>query len=666
MNTLCYDEFKNLILKFEETDDLDIEMEYWLELAEYTKHNSFWVFPKTKDIVKFISITKQTIEHFEKLKLSLDVCENLTNVVNNVSDSGKYSEVVEKAKKIKNQCPICGDKWNDHDENKLNSCQEQFQPNISPNFLRKLMPYQKVPVEHLITIGNGADFSVPGSGKTTITYAALSRWLDDKIINKILVIGPTASFFPWEDEFRECFGRKPNSTRIKGDAATQLANSDKELFLMHFSTAMNKIPEIIEFMSNNDVALIIDESHNIKSPEQRKWAQTARTLSPFAKRRAILSGTPMPNGAKDLWVQITFLWPYEFPLGNDVSYMRYAKNHGIGKWKDTLDPLFTRITKSELKLSSDNIRYSNSFVDLSPIQSEIYNAIAAKTLEEISSMRDRARLQTFRTAKMVRMLQVASNPTLIHEKSDEFDVTREEFGIPPQKISLSSIKNWDSDIYEKIVTYSTKEIPYKLVEATRIAKDLVDEKKEKVIIWSSFRTNMDIFENQLLKEYKPILIHGDISKDPVADDSDVMNRDKLINEFKENPERRILIATPASLAESVSLHINSKKEKVCSNAIYFDRNYNGAQFMQSMDRIHRLGMSDKTIVTYHLIMANNTIDTEIDRRLWEKFTVMSDALNDPWPRTLDYDGISEKINLVDSQNDFKSLVDSLRKLRDTG
>ena len=659
MNSLCLDEFKNLVLNLEETMDNEIidELENWLDIADYTKQNSLWIFPKTKDIVKFISIAKQTKDYFEKEKLSLDVCEKLQNILHDSSNQDKYADVIVKASKIKNVCSICEKRWDEHDETELNSCQEKFQPKISTNFQRKLMSYQKIPVEYLTTIGNGANFSVPGSGKTTITYAAISKWLDDEIIEKILVIGPTAAFFPWEDEFRECFGRTPESIRIKGDAETQLNRPEKELFLMHFSTAMNKIPEIIEFLKNNKVVLIIDESHNIKSPEQRKWAQTARTIAPFADRRVILSGTPMPNDARDLWVQITFLWPYDFPLGNDVSYMRYAKVHGIGKWKSTLEPLFARITKNELNLPSDKLHYPKTIVDLSPIQYEIYNAIATKTLQEISEIRDRSRLQKFRTAKMIRMLQVASNPTLIYEKSDEFDVTREEFGIPPQKISLSSIKNWDTEIYEKIVSYSEKEIPYKLVAVTDLAKKLVDEDNEKVIIWSSFITNMEIFENQLLKKYNPILINGDVSKD----ENQAENRDNLIREFKEEDKRRILIATPASLAESVSLHINSKKEKVCSNAIYFDRNFNGAQFMQSMDRIHRLGMDTNTDVFYHFIMANNTIDEDIDKRLWEKFTTMSDALNDPWPHVLDYDGTSEKIDDTESQKDFKSLVESLKK-----
>ena len=190
------------------------------------------------------------------------------------------------------------------------------------------MPYQKVAIDHLLAIGNGANFSVPGSGKTTVAYAVLSNWLEDETIDKILVIGPTSSFFPWEDEFRLCFDRKPKSIRVKGEIGSQLPNLTHELFLMHFSTAMYRIQEIIEFLSKYNVALIIDESHNIKSPDQKTWARTARAIAPYAKRRMILSGTPMPNDARDLWVQITFLWPYDFPLGNDVSYMRYAKNHG--------------------------------------------------------------------------------------------------------------------------------------------------------------------------------------------------------------------------------------------------------------------------------------------------------------------------------------------------
>ena len=83
--------------------------------------------------------------------------------------------------------------------------------------------------------------------------------------------------------------------------------------------------------------------------------------------------------------------------------------------------------------------------------------------------------------------------------------------------------------------------------------------------------------------------------------------------------------------------------------------------MQSMDRIHRLGMAKDTQVVYHLLIGKGTIDEKIDERLWQKFKEMSDALNDSWPRVLDYDGTRDEISKEESQKDFNSLVDHLKE-----
>ena len=182
-----------------------------------------------------------------------------------------FKDVLPEGKKIKDFCPICDQKWSNHDEQQLTDCQKKYQPNISPNFNRTLNDEQKKSVDHLLHMGNSANFSVPGSGKTTITYAAISRWLDDGIINKILVIGPTPSFFPWEDEYRECFGKEPDVLRPTGSDVDKLAKLDYEMFLMHFATVMNKTEKIIEFLKKpeNNVVVIIDESHNIKNIDVR-------------------------------------------------------------------------------------------------------------------------------------------------------------------------------------------------------------------------------------------------------------------------------------------------------------------------------------------------------------------------------------------------------------
>ena len=651
MHSICFDELKNLIVKYETTGDYenDEDIKMWMYEARYVLRDEnngvkTYVFTKTADPVKTGKTINWTIDFFTKVfggPDALDVCPQLQSVRKTLED-GK--EMFEKAKQaaldVKNKT--------------------EHNPEVGRNFKRDLLPYQKESVEHLLAVGNGANFSVPGSGKTTIALAAISKWLDDGIVKKIFVIGPTASFAPWEEEFESCFGRQPDSIRLSGPIVSELPKlgNSYELFFMHYATAMNRIMEIQEFLKINDTVLIIDESHWIKNPALKRYASTAITIAPGAKRRIVLSGTPMPNDASDLWTQLTFLWPHNNPLGNLAQYVDHvSRRRGIGRYKDRITPLFDRITKMDLDLPKPEfVKYK---VDLGPIQREIYDVIAAKTLQEINDadIRDQARLQKFRIAKMVRLLQTASNPSMLAERSHEFDVENEQFGLKGTKeIKISGIS--DLKIYDKILNYSEKEIPSKLVEADKITRDLMKQ-GQKVIIWSAFKLNMYVFQNQLLKDLNPILINGDISRDP----ADEPNRDELIREFKNDPNPRVLIATAASLGESVSLHRNLRGEKVCSHAIYLDRNYNGAQFMQSMDRIHRIGMKQDTIVKYHIIIGKNTIDKKIDERLWEKNEEMHTALNSNDLEPLEYDGKVIDPDTTEFTKDYNSLVEHLRELK---
>ena len=124
------------------------------------------------------------------------------------------------------------------------------EPSIPSSFKRELKSYQKLSVEHMIQVGNSANFSVPGSGKTTIAYAAISHWIQNKTVEKIFVIGPTASFLPWEEEYQECFGHKPRSCRISGNLAQEIHNlgDSFDLFLVHFQTVISRTWEISTFM----------------------------------------------------------------------------------------------------------------------------------------------------------------------------------------------------------------------------------------------------------------------------------------------------------------------------------------------------------------------------------------------------------------------------------
>jgi len=95
--------------------------------------------------------------------------------------------------------------------------------------------------------------------------------------------------------------------------------------------------------------------------------------------------------------------------------------------------------------------------------------------------------------------------------------------------------------------------------------------------------------------------------------------------------------------------------KVCHNAIYLDRSFNCAHYLQSLDRIHRLGLKKDDIINYYIIIAEGTIDEVVDSRLNEKIMNLNYILEGDLPGMLpgywNNDlGIEEDVdyNLVDN------------------
>ena len=84
----------------------------------------------------------------------------------------------------------------------------------------------------------------------------------------------------------------------------------------------------------------------------------------------------------------------------------------------------------------------------------------------------------------------------------------------------------------------------------------------------------------------------------------------------------VLVLNPSAASEAISLH------KACHYAIYVDRSFNAAHYLQSEDRIHRLGLTSEEAPTIEIVECRGTIDEVIDQRLNFKVRTMAKALND--------------------------------------
>ena len=137
-----------------------------------------------------------------------------------------------------------------------------------------------------------------------------------------------------------------------------------------------------------------------------------------------------------------------------------------------------------------------------------------------------------------------------------------------------------------------------------------------------------------------------------GDEDDVRSREGQLKMFHNDPQCKVLIANPQACGEGISLH------KVCHNAIYLDRTFNAAHYLQSMDRIHRLGLPKETETTIDIFVSKNTIDEPLINRLNTKIENMGKVLDDDSLLELVYDPSDIVEDVLDNQ-DIKIISDHI-------
>ena len=76
-------------------------------------------------------------------------------------------------------------------------------------FVHDLRPFQLRDAGRLLALPNGANFSVPGAGKTAVTYAVYEAERSAGRVTKLLVVAPLSAFAAWQDEANACFDTPP-------------------------------------------------------------------------------------------------------------------------------------------------------------------------------------------------------------------------------------------------------------------------------------------------------------------------------------------------------------------------------------------------------------------------------------------------------------------------
>lgn len=497
-------------------------------------------------------------------------------------------------------------------------------------FERKLKPFQLRDLQRLLSLENGANFSVPGAGKTTVTLAL--NILTKKPGQILLVIGPKASFPAWREVVAECVnpgapdGNAEPFTILttSGDALQKALTSGGSRFVISYDLMIQNADILTTFASQNKVHLVLDEAHRMKAGFGSQRGSLLLNIAPLPIRRDILTGTPMPQQPSDIQSQLDFLWPGA-GLGLQISRGDPPRQ--------VLGELYVRTTKQDLGLPKPHRHFRS--VPMADGQMALYGIVKNEFLRQVSTLGLDGRFDAPAARRSVmRLLQLSANPVLAL-RSIADDALRLDSGVLEQVIAEGP---------------STK-----MRAVADHARQLAKEGR-KSVIWTIFTDTITQME-LMLADLNPVSLYGAI---PSGEPTDPTTREGRIRRFHEDPSCMVMIANPAAAGEGISLH------KICHDALYLDRSYVTTHYIQSIDRIHRLGLApgvETNIYIYRTLapLGLGCIDHSVSHRLRQKLRALQILLDDPDLHEIAYDeeNSEDPIAWDISPDDVRDLIEVL-------
>lgn len=503
--------------------------------------------------------------------------------------------------------------------------------------IRTLRPFQARDFEALSRLRHGANFSVPGAGKTTVTYALHARERSAGRATKLVVVAPLSAFSAWEEDVFEVLDPPLSIGRWRGGPLP-----DTDIVLINYQRVPAAVDRLLTLMLRHPTHLVVDEAHRAKRGAAGEWGRALLSVAPFAARRDVLTGTPAPNQPRDLLAVLDIVWPGGVARRSvpPAVVRSDPSDADMRTLNDVVAPLYARTTKNELGLRDPRIVLD--WVPMGDLQAQIYDALLDRYAGSLDlGRRDAAMLAQMGEVTMY-LLQAACSPRLLAANSG---VAR-QYRYPSLAVPVGS------RLAGLIDTYADHEIPAKLERALRIIENNV-QLGRKTLVWSNFPDNLLDLE-LMLAGLNPALIYGAIPSDEDAEPG-VRTRERELDRFRNDQGCWVLLANPAAMSEGVSLH------HWCHDAVYIDRTFNAGQYLQSVDRIHRLGLPEDVDTRITILTSAGTIDERVNGRVADKARRLALMLNDPVLVQMALPDEEESGDVLDSELDLIDVIEHLQR-----
>jgi SWI/SNF-related matrix-associated actin-dependent regulator 1 of chromatin subfamily A len=462
---------------------------------------------------------------------------------------------------------------------------------------RRLFPHQRVAIEWLKEFPAAFLGDDMGLGKTLSVLSFFATLQRTEGYERLLVVCPNSLTRNWVREATTWFPHM-KATVLAGDKAEKawtlrlLAEGSVpcDVFVANYEgVRLDYVtPELADIASKRKTLLCVDESQRVKN-HQAKTFKALSTIAPHCKRRVLLSGTPTPKDVTDLWAQMKLL----------DGGKRFGRS--FYKWLGTVAELGTEFSEFAVKKFYDHEvneaiyraqeimlrRRKEKVIDLPP------KTFSLREIELTGSQRER--YDEIREGLILRMRSTSG---------EQF--VREITNILEEYLRAVQVAS-----NPRLVDPEWKGEPAKFLELDEIITEVVREQGQKIVIWTNYLGNI----RELVARYK------DLGAAPFSGEVTAAEREKTVRAFQTEEEPRVLVAVPAAGGVGITL-------TAAQTAVYIDKTWNAEHWMQSVDRIHRIGQRGTVNV---ISLLSCKVDEMIHWNLRRKEQRQAEVLGDNGP-----------------------------------
>lgn len=449
--------------------------------------------------------------------------------------------------------------------------------------------YQKYCIEKVIENENIGLMLDMGLGKTIITLTAITELKFNYFeVNKVLIIAPKkVAESTWGNEIAKWRHLKDlKISKVLGSLTKRIKalNTRADIFIIN----RENVSWLVDYYRQDwpfDM-VVVDEFSSFKNHASKRF-KSLKMIKSKIKRLVGLTGTPAPNGLKDLWAQVYLLDQGE-RLGENISAFRdrYFNYHRFG---------YSNFGEYEIKAGAEK-------------------AIKDKISDICISMRAEDYLEL---------------PDIIYDNVPiELDTKSKKQYEELEKKMVLSLDTTDIDVA------SAAALSGKLLQLSNGA--IYDENRK---VHEVHDCKIERFV-ELIEQLngKSALVFYNFKHD-LERIKKVLNKSKLkVVELKTPEDEKewnkgnvdILLAHPASAAYGLNLQDGG------NHVVWFGLNWSLELYQQANKRLHRQGQKEKVII--HHLITKGTRDEDVMRAIENKGNVQEELLQSLKARIEKYKG----------------------------